>query len=283
MSDVPELTLDFLKKHPKDAAQALQSLPTNVCRDFFKTVPPSIAGGLIEYMSFDRAALLITALPASVAASIIEEMKPADAAVILRLMSGPTLDSLLDVLPETRKKMYRNQTNYPAHVVGAWMDAFPIEIGETLNVEDTRQWLRKQKRDIGYDLFVVGSQGAVLGIVTLPRLALARNKEPIVSLMNSEFKRIPDRDNLESVRDLEDWDHFTALPVVNHNQQLVGALTRRSLEKALSLGASNASLDDVVPLFGEMFKGYLEGMIHVVDWFVQKQPAADKKVSRREE
>lgn len=283
MNEVPGLTLDFLKKHPQDAAQALQSLPTNVCRDFFQTVSPSLAAGLVGYMSFDRAALLIAALPAPVAASIVEKMKPADAAVVLRLLPSLTLDSLLSELPKSRKKKYSNQTHYPAHVVGAWMDAFPIEIGETLNVEDTRRWLRQQNRNLDYDFFVVGPQGTVVGMVTLSRLALAKNNVPIVSLMTTEFKRIRDRDNLESVRNLEDWDHYTALPVVNHNQQLVGALTRRSLEKALALGGPNATSAEMVPLFGEMFRGYLEGMIHVVDWFVQQPPSSDKKTSRRED
>ena len=279
MNEVPELTLDFLRKHPQDAAHVLQSLPTNACSQFFQTVSPLLAANLIEYMSFDRAALLLVALPAPAAASIVEKMKAADAAVVLRLISGPTLDNLLAELPTARKKLFRNQTQYPAQVVGAWMDAFPIEIGETLTVEDARRWLRQQNRSLDYGLFIVGAQGVVIGMVTLSKLALARNNVPVVNLMTTEFKRIQDQDNLESVRELDDWDRYTALPVINHNQQLVGALTRRSLEKALSLGGLHAS-EDMVPLFGELFKGYLEGMINVVDWFVQQQPSNDKKVSR---
>lgn len=269
MSEVPELTLEFLKKHPQDAAQVLQSLSTAVCRDFFQSVSPALAAGLLERMVFDRAALLIAALPAPAAASIIEAMKTADAAVVLRMISGERLEALLAELPESRRKIFRSQTQYPAHVVGAWMDAAPIEISQTLTVEEARRWLRQQNRVLDFDLFVVGPGGSVTGMVPLSRLALARNNEIVAKLMTTDFKRIRDRDALETVRNLEEWDRHIALPVTNHRQQLVGVLTRRNLDKALSLRGPNAATGDVMPLFGELFKEYLEGMIHVVDWFAQ--------------
>ena len=269
MNEVPELTLEFLRKHPQDAARVLQSLSTEVCCDFIQTISPALAAELIQNMSFDRAALQFASLPALAAAAIIEKMKTADAVVILRLISGPKLEALLGELPEGKRKIFRNQTRFPAHTVGAWMDASPIEIGETLTVEDARRSLRRQNRVFEYDLFVVDFQGTVTGMVPLSRLALAKSSDTISKLMTKEFKRIQDRDNLESVRNLEEWDRHIALPVINHRQQLVGVLLRRSLDKALSLRGPNAATGEVMPLFGELFKGYLEGMIHVVDWFSQ--------------
>lgn len=278
MSEVPELTLDFLGKHTREAAQVLQSLPLSSCGDFLMTVPSALAAKLVEYMPFDRVALLITAMPAPEAKRILENMNAGDAAAALRLVSGPSLDRLLAELPETKRKMFRHQKQYPAHTVGAWMDAGPIEIGETLNIVDIRRWLRQQNRSLEHGLFIVTPQGRVSGVLTLSQLALAKNSLPVRKLMTTGIQPLADRAQLESVRNLDDWERFTALPVINHKQKLVGALTRRNLERALSLSQPASASVKVLPLFGEMFKGFLEGMIHVVDWLV-KRPSVENDPS----
>ncbi|QPJ64144.1 MAG: magnesium transporter [Candidatus Nitrohelix vancouverensis] len=279
MSEVTELTLDFLKNHPHDASLVLESMPPDTCAVFFQTIPPALAAGLIEPMPFDRAARLFAAMRASTAAAIIVKMNADDAAAALRLIAGSTRDRLLAELPANRKNTFRKQTQYPADTVGAWMDAFPIEIGETLSVGDTRRWLRQQERDLENGLFVIGAQGGVTGMIGLSQLALARNNLPVGKLMTTEFNCIQDRADLQSVRDLDDWERFDALPVVNHNQQFVGALTWRNLDKALSINGSGANSVKVLPLFGDIFKGFLEGMIQVVDW-LSNQPRTEKDASR---
>jgi biopolymer transport protein ExbB len=149
---------------------------------------------------------------------LLEEMPTAVAREVLRgLNRGNGDGDERHVLP---------QPQYLEDSAGRIMDPTVVSISNNATVADAIGRIRTSEveEDIPA-IFVVDEQGKYLGDVRINKLLIRPEETPIESLINRDALSVHVDTDQDQVRELFSKYNLTAVPVLNHDDQLVGRIT----------------------------------------------------------
>lgn len=237
MSDTPSLTFAFLQSRPEAAARVIEELNPADAAALLHTVPARLAAPLADGMAAWAAARILALLPDEQAAGIIRQMVYQNAASLLRLLDADRLQTLLESLPRRLARDFRHSLDYPAKVVGAWMDQSLPSFSLDGSVADGMRFLRHRGSIPLSHLFVVDQNRRFAGVVSIARILQAPSNTPLRQLLDGGIQPISNRAFLASVVDVADWDEHLVLPVVGRRGNVLGGLTRQALRQGLEAQA----------------------------------------------
>lgn len=233
-----------------DIAVLLEELEEQDMLKVFRILPKDLAADVFSYMDVDNQQFIITSLSDRDAANIVDNLMADDAADLMEEMPANVVKKILaNASPETRRDI-NHLLRYPEDSAGSIMTVEYVDLKENLTVDEAIARIRK----IGVDsetiniCYVLDSRRKLVGTVALRYLLLSQPGEVIADIMHENVISINTlMDQEEVARQFQKYD-FTAMPVVDNENRLVGIIT----------------VDDIVDILQEEATEDMEKMAAIV-------------------
>lgn len=111
------------------------------------------------------------------------------------------------------------------------MDPTIFRLPHDVLVADARVRLGRAARDLLYYLYVVDRDNRLVGVLDIPELMLARARDPVSAVMHRDVDRLSAWLPAAIVREHPGWQRYHAMPVVDDEDRLVGAIRYQVLRK----------------------------------------------------
>lgn len=229
MSSSKLLSLAFLERKPRAAAVLLQDFTPEQAVDFLQDVPATTLIPVVAYMASWPAARTLSSLPGRLAANILRGLPTAEAETLLRLMTGEQRSVILKHMPNSTAQSFTRKLDYPLSTVGAWMDTSVPCFTTDSSVADCLDLVKRQKSRLGGVVIVVDNKRHLVGVIEVEKLLTNDTEQKLVNLLNKDIQALASRATLWEVQDYDGWTKFPALPVTDHNNLMLGALTSSAL------------------------------------------------------
>ena len=210
-----------------DIAAYMEELPEKSMVKAFRILPKDLAADIFSYLDVDLQQMVITSLTDREAASIIDNLMADDAADLLEEMPANVVKRLLEnASPETRRDI-NHLLRYPEDSAGSIMTVEYVDLKEKLTVEEAIARIRR----VGLDsetiniCYVLDAQRKLLGTVALRYLLLSESDEVIGDIMHENVVSVHTHTDQEEVARQFQKYGFTAMPVVDTENRLVGIIT----------------------------------------------------------
>jgi len=261
-----DLALRFAADHPEGAARIVQSLPPAEAAAFLGACPAIVAARLLELLAPAVAGQALKAMSRAAVGERLSVAAVRPAAIALRTLDAVEADALLDACDTSAARRIRRHLALPEHAVAAWADQDYIAFGPRTTAAEALETLRATGAGVSGVVFVIAEQRRYQGLLTiadLVRLGLGAN-------LTRHRRRVPallDRTPLQAARGRPEWDELGALPVVDRQDRLIGALTRAALGRGLAqttgVGHTAPSGDMVMAISSAYYDG-MSGMLRTV-------------------
>lgn len=233
-----------------DIAAVMEELPEEEMLKVFRILPKTLAADIFAYLEVENQQFIITSLTDRDAAGIINNLMADDATDLLEEMPANIVKKLLaNASPDTRRDI-NHLLRYPEDSAGSIMTVEYVDLKESLTVEESIERIRK----VGVDsetiniCYVLDAQRTLVGTVALRYLLLSDKDAVIGDIMNENVISINTlMDQEEAARKFQKYD-FTAMPVVDNENRLVGIIT----------------VDDIVDILQEEATEDIEKMAAIV-------------------
>ncbi|MBO4900712.1 MAG: magnesium transporter [Lachnospiraceae bacterium] len=210
-----------------DIAATMEELEDAEQFKMFRILPKSMAADVFSHLEVDTQQYIITSLSERDAGSIIDNLMADDAADLLEEMPANVVKKLLaNASPETRRDI-NHLLQYPEDSAGSIMTVEFVDLKESLTVSQAIERIRK----IGVDsetiniCYVLDAQRTLIGTVALRYLLLSDPDAVIGDIMHENVISLNTlMDQEEVARQFQKYD-FTAMPVVDNENRLVGIIT----------------------------------------------------------
>lgn len=233
-----------------DIAVIMEELKEEDILKIFRILPKNIAADVFSYLEVESQQFIITSLSEKDAAGIINNLMADDATDLLEEMPANVVKKLLaNANPETRRDI-NHLLRYPEDSAGSIMTVEYVDLKENMTVEDAIARIRK----IGVDsetiniCYVLDAKRTLVGTVALRYLLISSGDAVIGDIMHENVIYINTlMDQEEVARQFQKYD-FTAMPVVDNENRLVGIIT----------------VDDIVDILQEEATEDMEKMAAIV-------------------
>lgn len=233
-----------------DIASMIEELEEEDKLKVFRILPKDMAADIFSYLPIEIQQEIITSLSAKEAGSIIDNLMADDATDLLEEMPANVVKKLLaNASSETRRDI-NHLLRYPEDSAGSVMTVEFIDLKERHTVAQAIERIRR----VGVDsetsniCYVLDNQRKLKGTVALRYLLLKDPDEKIGDIMHENVISIHTMTDQEEVAQQFQKYDFTAMPVVDNEERLVGIIT----------------VDDVVDILQEEATEDMEKMAAIV-------------------
>ena len=222
------LRTELAEWNEADIAQVLEQLenPEQILK-VFRILPKSIAADVFAYLSLEVEQSIITSLTDREAANIINNLMADDAADLMEEMPAGVVKKLLANASSEARRDINHLLRYPDDSAGSIMTVEFVDLKASLTVEQAIERIRK----VGVDketiniCYVLDKERHLIGTVALRYLLIHKADEVIGDFMNDNIISVNTMTDQEEVARVFSKYDFTALPVVDNEERLVGIIT----------------------------------------------------------
>lgn len=210
-----------------DIAGVMEMLQADDMLKVYRILPKDLAADVFSYLETESKQAVISSLSDREAAGVIENLMADDAVDFLEEMPANVVERLLaGASPDTRKTI--NQLlNYPEDSAGSIMTVEYVSLKESMTVDQAIGRIR----EVGLDsetvniCYVLDSKRRLVGTVALRYLLLSGGDEIIGDIMHENVISINTlADQEQAAAQFKKYD-FTAMPVVDNENRMVGIIT----------------------------------------------------------
>ena len=233
-----------------DIAAVMDNMEDEESLKIFRILPKQMAADVFADLEIEDQQYIIQSLSDREASGIIDNLMADDAADFLEEMPANVVKKILsNARPDTRADI-NHLLRYPEDSAGSIMTVEYVDLKENMTVSDAVDRIRK----IGLDsetvniCYVVDAQRVLIGTVALRYLVILNPDAIIGEVMNDNVISINTlTDQEEAARIFQKYD-FTAMPVVDNENRMVGIIT----------------IDDVVDIIQEEATEDIEKMAAII-------------------
>ncbi len=278
MASTQDLSFAFLESHPVEAARVLEGLsPQNVAA-LLTDAPVRLAAPVLRAMLPLHAARSLEHLADDNVAGLLRAMGPQSGVAALHYVPEARRDALLAQLPTALTLAFRLLLGYPEDTVGAWMNPRVLALPAGTTAEAALRQLGEEdageQGDGDAGIFVIDASQRLLGRAGLRDLMRAPSDAPLSRIMHKVKFTLPARTAIHAVEEHAGWDAYQLLPVVERENHFVGALDRGVLARALLRTRRIESGGGYHDLLTDVASGYWLGVASLIQLVVALLPVA---------
>ncbi|MCR4586930.1 MAG: magnesium transporter [Lachnospiraceae bacterium] len=245
-----KLRQEAAEMNDADVAAIMEELDEEDALKMFRILPKSTAADIFSYLEVETQQNIIAGMSMKDAAGIIDNLMSDDATDLLEEMPANVVKRLLaNASPETRRDI-NHLLQYPEDSAGSIMTVEFMDLKEESTVQDAIERIRK----LGMDsetiniCYVLDAKRKLVGTVALRYLVIMPPDAVIGDIMHENVIALNTlMDQEEVARQFKKYD-FTAMPVVDNENRMVGIIT----------------VDDVVDIIEEETTEDMEKMAAIV-------------------
>ena len=245
-----ELRATLSEMNAADIAAIMDDMEDENSLRIFRILPKDMAADVFSDLEIESQQYIIQSLSDKEASNIIDNMMADDATDLLEEMPANVVKKILaNARPDTRADI-NHLLRYPEDSAGSIMTVEYIDLIETMTVEDA---IKRIKR-LGLDsetvniCYVLDKQRLLVGTVAIRYLLLKQETDIIGEIMNDNVISINTLTDQEEAANMFKKYDFTAMPVVDNENRLVGIIT----------------IDDVVDIIQEEATEDIEKMAAII-------------------
>ncbi|KMY52417.1 magnesium transporter [Peribacillus loiseleuriae] len=220
--------MDFLSRfQPFDIATMLSELEQEEQLTFIIICPKPLATEILEYLEPELLYVILHRIKDGFTSALLNEMS-SDTVVNLLLSIHPhQAKKLMAFLSENYRRKINTLMNYEPNTAGrlATVDYIAARISWT--VEQALQHVRKvgHGAEIVSYIYVLGSHGELVGIVSLKEIILAKTGTRLEEILQGEPISVTVDMHQQEAADVLSKYNFVAIPVVAKDQRMIGIIT----------------------------------------------------------
>lgn len=250
--------------HPARTAEFMEGLTAAESWSVLKYSDPATRVEIFRYLDHDKQVTIIETCAPEAVSQLITDMPADDRVDLINATDEAVMSEVLPLMPaETRRDILRLQS-YPEGTAGAVMTTEVARLPESLTVRAALEEISRIAENLEtiYYIYIVDDENHLRGAISARQLVthLGKPNMPITDLMERNLVAVEATDDQEMVaRKVADYD-FLAIPVVDHEQHLVGIVTHDDVIDVLEQEATeDAYLAGGV---GRLEDGYMS-----IPWF----------------
>jgi magnesium transporter len=232
------LSLAFMRSHPAQAAQVLESLPPDEAATLFDQTPARLGAAVLAAMLPHRAANCIAKLADARALELLALMGTQPTVAVLRHLPDPRRKRLIAGLPTPTALASTLLLEYAEDTLGAWADPDVVMLPADTRATHALEHMRHAPAHPL--LFVADGERRLVGIVSLGTLLQALDGATLATLMQRPTHVLTAHAPLSATPAHPGWESSSVLPVVEPGDRLVGVMTRDALTRALRRTATSS-------------------------------------------
>jgi sporulation protein YlmC with PRC-barrel domain/CBS domain-containing protein len=215
------------KLHPADIADIVEDLAPDEREAVFETLDEEVAAEALEEVEPKVQKAIVESLDSERAAEIVEEMDPDAAADLLNeLPEDRTEQILVKLEPQVQQDVVELLEHKEGTAAGRMTTEF-LALPVSATVQNAIDSMREFEGGVEAvsTIYLVDSNGTLVGAVPLARLVLAQNSTPMLSLAQEPLVLTRESDQENDVAELFDKYNLLTLPVVDERNKLTGVIT----------------------------------------------------------
>jgi magnesium transporter len=228
---------------PEEAAEVLGSLELENAAEVLSRAVPLIA------------AISLTRLDTEVGGQLLEACHPSLAAGLLFRMDHAARARLLGAVSPSRAEDLKRMTDYGPRRAGGRLDPRAPALPETLSVAEVLERLRAYPAGVMHYVYAIDPEHRLTGVVNMRELMLASPDAPLGTIVTRDPETLYAHDPLEVIARHAGWKRNHALPVIDRERRLLGALrysTFRAIETELGQAATGPDTDQTASALAEL-------------------------------
>jgi len=215
------------KLHPADIADIVEELAPDERQAVFQTLDEETAAEALEEVEPKVQKSIVESLDSGRAADIVEEMNPDAAADLLAdLPEDRTEQILIQMEPEAQQDVVELLEHREETAAGRMTTDF-LALPVAATVQNTIDSLREFEGgvEVVSTIYLVDSQGTLVGSVPLAKIVLAPLDTPMLSLIQEPLVFARQETTENEVAELFDKYNLQTLPVIDERSKLTGVIT----------------------------------------------------------
>ena len=199
----------------ESACLAFRLLPKAMATDVFAELDSDAQEHIISEMSDSDLQYIIEDLSIDDAVDMLEELPPA---LVVRVLENATADT---------RKQINEILKYPENSAGSIMTVEYIGLKKTMTVKEAFDYIRKYGTDKEtiYTCYVMGDYRVLEGVVTVKEMLMSSYDVLIEEIMDTKVIKADTLDHREDIVKIFNKYGFLSVPVVDHDNRLVGIVT----------------------------------------------------------
>jgi Mg/Co/Ni transporter MgtE len=233
MSVENSMSLQFLTRHPVDAARVLEQLSPLDVAALFEETPTNVAATALAAMLANSSAACLSVMDPETAAALLDSMPVTNAARIFSLLSQEKQKVLSKELSAKTRKRILRFLSYRALSAGDLMNPNVDMLMENLTVADAIRRIERHRQSVKCEIYIVDKLHRFLGFVDLGNLMTSRQQVRLRDIMGRSLPTVSVHASSESLLNNSSWAGRRRLPVVESDNTLVGILDYERVKEAV--------------------------------------------------
>jgi len=230
------LTEAYLERHPNEVAARLETLDAGDAAALIAAVPPDHAAATIERMAPAAAVALLGRLEDGPAAAVVAELSVHTAATLLRRLPRARREILLESVPESVATAVGRLLRFGERTAGGLVDPFAAALPLDVTAAAALEHVRAHPEQVAQDLLVITRDGVLRGAVSLAALIAAPPAATLDGLARAVPVSFAASTDVATLADSPAWTAARAVPVVDAEGRLVGALRAEAVDAIMAPG-----------------------------------------------
>ncbi len=231
--NIPPTPDQLAALHPADIADQLERMSDEEAQAAFRSLPADLAAEVLgEFAEPEDAARLLADLTPSQVSEIVEEMPHDEAADVAAELPVEQRSEVLSQLDPEDSEGITSLMRYPEDTAGGIMSDEYVSLRADQTVAECQELLRRRAEETeesDYEgptyLFVTDQHQKLVGMVSLRDLVFRRPERRMEEIMDRDVHFVRVDDDQEKTARIFDQYNFMTLPVLEHDNRLVGMVT----------------------------------------------------------
>jgi magnesium transporter len=227
-SSVQWVAASLDSQHPADTADELENLSLDEQLEFIREMDVEDASESITEMERHDRNTLMSRLAPGFAAAILEAMSPDDAADVLEDLDNEVRRRIFTKLGREDAEEISDLLRFDPDCAGGVMNTEVLALDQSMNAQQAINIIRErvEETEIPYYAYIVDEYRHLMGVLSLRDLLLSPGRTLLRDLLEDQnLIYVPFDADKEEVARLISRYNFFALPVVDHEQRLLGIIT----------------------------------------------------------
>ncbi|NWO19753.1 magnesium transporter [Leptotrichia sp. oral taxon 223] len=193
----------------------------------FRLLKKDKAADVFPYLDSEHQEMIIHASTDIETREIFDELYFDDIVDIIEEMPSDIVKKILKNTDKKDRHLINQLLKYPDNSAGSIMTTEYVDLQKNMKVSEAIEEIRKTGKDKEniYTCYVTGENGVLEGVLSLKELIAKKDTILIEDVMNKNFVSVNTNDDQEIVADLFKKYDFIVMPVVDHENRILGIIT----------------------------------------------------------